>query len=313
MLLLPSKSLESDSPLLMISVMAEARQFDTFLDELLAWDSSDRDALRPSEPAQVTTTTTTTPQTPQESSRKRRRSAAVVTPKADSKQWQEEALQLWESRTKSIAKKNEAPTPRLPSWQRRKLELKEAREEVERLEEKLQELRGETEIKDEGNQVKQESSTRIDWRQNAEQEKGRKEEAETENIRLRDLIKKHQELADVLAPAISLAQSCQSVTVPRNLQDETPNDRAGLYAGMEQRLNKKLTQVRGKIRRVRDNVPDGQESCMILDEAGRPTVRVRRVKSMPFSVPVVMDIIWSYPHGGLLNGLALAVEVRSVG
>lgn len=228
------------------------------------------------------------------------------------RQWQSEASRLWESRVESAAvtakAASEAPKN---SWQRRKLELQQLRDEVESLEAKRQRLTisvgGQAAVRER----EQRRHGAIAWRLRETWEQQRLQAAQSENVRLKELVQRHSDLARVLQHGLAQCTT-SSLSLPDQRRLAGQVERTSVFDALVQKLERPLPEVGDVLKASWAQTSKESHHEAVKGNRGPHTIgNIRRARKLPFHMLVDSDALWQRAKRGFHDLALSSGTVRS--
>jgi hypothetical protein len=230
------------------------------------------------------------------------------------RQWQLEATRLWEERAKKIGTPaNVSAAPKNNSWQRRKRELQQLRDQVKQLDDELKtrqayatgsSLPSHSSEEHRQRLQRRQQYLRIAWKIAAEREEQLKSVSLAENARLKQLVERHSQLSRTLRVSLFQQHHQQErqqdtpriiVSLPQQARLQSSVERSSLFIALEQKLEARLPLVEAIMKHA--NAPSRRPADMMEinvngSENVRPMGNFQRAKSFPFRVSSVVDTMW---------------------
>jgi hypothetical protein len=227
---------------------------------------------------------------------------------------QKTATTLWDERAKKIRTfPNASATPKNNSWQRRKRELQQLRDQVKQLDDELKTRQayatGSTLPSHSSEEHRQrlqrrQQYLRIAWKIAAEREEQLKSVSLAENARLKQLVERHSQLSRTLRVSLFQQHHQQErqqdtpriiVSLPQQARLQSSVERSSLFIALEQKLEARLPLVEAIMKHA--NAPSRRPADMMEinvngSENVRPMGNFQRAKSFPFRVSSVVDTMW---------------------
>lgn len=239
---------------------------------------------------------------------------------------QKEASRLWDERVNKISPPSNtsatAAPPKSNSWQRRKREMKQLRDEVARLEDELKARQAYASGYSAGH-YSEEQRQRIQrrrqylslaWKLAAEREEQLKRASMAENTRLKGLVERHAELSRTLQPAL-FQQETNAVSLPQQARLQSTVERVNLFNTLEQKLSARLPLVEEIVKHTCAPLKrpvDMVEMNVNGGETGQPVGNIQRAKTFPFCVKSVVEIVWRCAENGFREVSSSPGAVRSL-
>lgn len=237
---------------------------------------------------------------------------------AKMRQWQAEASRLWDSRVKIVASTSRA-TPKINSWQRRKLELQELRGQVKALEGeriRLQTRRAERRFVMPRDHEHRRYSA-IAWHARATRERRLLQESRAENARLKDLVHRHVELSQNLQPALV---SILASDLPRQARLDARVELSSVFGILERKLDDRAPHI-DKLLRERQ-AREGHSIKVNSENGPHPVGTFQSTRMLPFRVLTVSDALWrcaqvgfrefSFSSGSVISSLCSNMRSSAV-